>query len=523
MSMTWTTAAAWLAHSAAGGTLLLLLAWGLARRTRQPVRRQRLAEWGVCAALVVAVLSWAPAWLVLDWAASAPAAAAPKPTPSAVELPPPEPAPFVPGEVVAEAPDLEWEVAAEPPVAPMPAPPPAATPAPLLDPALLTAAMPWLVAAYTLFAAWFGTRWLLGHWALARLLRTAEPAPEHVARLFTAMTPGTRRPRLLVSRRLRVPVSCGLWRPTVVLPAAMCGCPDAQRLRWVFAHELTHLERLDAWSALLFGLAQPLFFFVPWFWWLRRQVRLCQEYIADAAAVQPRQAADYAEFLLSLVAAPPVPRAATGVSGQSSDLYRRVTMLLQEPLRMEKRCPRRWSLGAAGGLLALAVVLAGVGLRTDAVQAAAPEDDIIIIIKKAPDAAKPAVEPVKVRAVLVPDQVKKAEDIVILHNFVPGHGDRAVLEKAGPGARVIYRRVGPGADIVIKQLGIPPIIYEKNFDLKLGVKPVVVGDKRIVMLWKQADASQDELRKRAGAARKAGRQGRHEGGPQTPPQGPGET
>src|SRR5947209_15238552 len=80
MSLTWTTAAAWLAHSAAGGSLLLLRTWALARRTRQPVRRQRLAEWGVFAALVVAALSWAPAWLILDWSA------APKPAPAALAV-----------------------------------------------------------------------------------------------------------------------------------------------------------------------------------------------------------------------------------------------------------------------------------------------------------------------------------------------------------------------------------------------------------------------------------------------------
>ena len=248
------------------------------------------------------------------------------------------------------------------------------------------------------------------------MLRAAEPAPEHIVQLFAALTPGKRRPRLLLSRRLRVPVSCGLWRPTVVLPAAMCGCPDPRKLRWVFVHELTHLERRDAWSGLLFGLAQPLYFFVPWFWWLRRQVRLCQEYIADAAAVQPRQAADYAEFLLSLVAAPAVPRAATGVSGQSSDLYRRVTMLLQEPLRVEKRCPRRWSLTAAVGLLTLAVVVAGVGYAPRLPRAADPGDIIIIIKKDEP--AKP--EPAQIKAKIKVADAKAPTHLFTIKRFVPG-------------------------------------------------------------------------------------------------------
>jgi membrane-associated protease RseP (regulator of RpoE activity) len=133
------------------------------------------------------------------------------------------------------------------------------------------------------------------------------------------------------------------------------------------AHELTHLERRDAWACMLFGLGQALYFYWPWFWWLRRQVRLCQEYIADAAVVRETgQAEDYAEFLLSLSTAPAVPVSATGVMGNSSDLFRRVTMLLQTPHRVDKWCPWRWTLAVAGALLALAVIVAGIGPQAKA-------------------------------------------------------------------------------------------------------------------------------------------------------------
>jgi hypothetical protein len=177
----------------------------------------------------------------------------------------------------------------------------------------------------------------------------------------------------LRSRRLRVPLSCGLLRPAVLLPASLCADPGGPALRWALAHELTHLERGDAWSCLLFGLGQAVFFPLPWFWWLRRRVRLCQEYVADAAAAQGGAAEDYAQFLLGLSAAPAVPAAALGVLGHSSDLLRRVTMLLHTPAPLEKRSPRLWSLGVAGGLLGLAVLVAGVGLRAYAAPAAGDE------------------------------------------------------------------------------------------------------------------------------------------------------
>jgi hypothetical protein len=213
-------------------------------------------------------------------------------------------------------------------------------------------------------------RWVLGYAALWRLLRGAEPAPVSAVRLLAALAPGPRQPRLLVSRRLRVPLSCGLLRPTIVLPKNLCDAPDDE-LRWIFTHELTHLERRDPWTCLLFALGQAVYFYLPWFWWLRRQVQLCQEYVADAAAAEAGRRADYAQFLLSLTAAPMAPAGASGVSGRTSDLFRRIAMLLQTPVAVERRCSRRWTLAVAGGLLSLAVLVAGLGFRA---QAASPTD-----------------------------------------------------------------------------------------------------------------------------------------------------
>src|SRR5207253_11338307 len=77
----------------------------------------------------------------------------------------------------------------------------------------LVALLPWLVVAHVLCAALLLARWLLGHYALARLLRGAAPAPAAVGRLFKVLVPRSLRARLLVARRLRVPLSFGLLRP----------------------------------------------------------------------------------------------------------------------------------------------------------------------------------------------------------------------------------------------------------------------------------------------------------------------
>ena len=49
--------------------------------------------------------------------------------------------------------------------------------------------------------------------------------------------------------------------------------------------------------------------------------------------------------------------------------------MLQSPFPLERRCPRRWSLAAACGLLSLAVLAAGVTLRAAAAPAPEPKDE----------------------------------------------------------------------------------------------------------------------------------------------------
>src|SRR5207245_802546 len=108
-------------------------------------------------------------------------------------------------------------------------------------------------------------RWLIGHIGVWRMLRSTAPAPTPVLSLFEQVAAerwsGHRAPRLLVSARLQGPVSCGLFRPTVILPAELCE-PKAQlALPWVFAHELTPLGRRDPWSCFVFSFARVFYLF----------------------------------------------------------------------------------------------------------------------------------------------------------------------------------------------------------------------------------------------------------------------
>jgi beta-lactamase regulating signal transducer with metallopeptidase domain len=393
------SAAAWWLGTALCGGLILLAACWVMRRVAQPALRQRLGELAVLAALVVAVLRLGPAWWSVSWPATPARAAPPAPHTALAALTPALPP--------LDGVWVETSQPAEPPcpkefsltiVDPEP-PPPAAPEGPQWD------WRPWVVvltALYLFVVALLTVRWLLGQWALGRLLRQGRPASLRVRRLFTVMAAGVvwPLPRLRLSRRLRAPVCFGLRRPAVLLPEVLDFTADDTVLRWVFAHELTHLRRRDPWSYWALGLAQAVYFYLPWFWWLRRQVRLCQEYIADAAAAREGTAADeYAEFLVSLAKRPATPLGATGL-GSSSDLMRRVQMLLQSTTRVQGSCPRRWSLVTAGGLFGAAVLLSGLGLRAEPPGDGAKKDEMkkeVILKKLGDEEFKVLINPVEVK------------------------------------------------------------------------------------------------------------------------------
>jgi serine protease Do len=395
MTDSWLAVAGWLGHTALVGGAVLLLGWVGLRAVTAPARRQRLAAWAVRAAVLAPVLCLLPAWLTVPAPAflgeerralSGEPESAGREEPAATEVAAADPAPgwdfelmFAPAVVADLPPAAVWQpppaLTAEIPSAP-PAPEPAlapaaaSTPPPFSPPPTahhspLAAALPLVLLAYGLVAAVLLGEMLLGHVGLMRLVRSARPASARVRAVFDGLAAGLRRrPRLLVSDRVASPVCFGLWRPTVLLPESLAKAGTEAELRWVFAHELEHVRRGDLAAGWWVGVARAVYFFLPWFWPLRREMVLAQEYLADAAAADADgRPVDYAAFLVDLSGGPArLPRMAHAVRAGRSDLFRRVTMLLQSGAGVDRRCPRGWTVLAAGGVLSAAVLLSGLGI-----------------------------------------------------------------------------------------------------------------------------------------------------------------
>jgi len=105
------------------------------------------------------------------------------------------------------------------------------------------------------------------------------------------------------STLVAAPVTVGVISPKILLPLAWRDWPE-QKLHAVLAHELAHVRRRDALTALLAYLNRCVFWFHPLAWWLERKLALTAEHAADDAGVQAAgESRRYAEVLLDMAEA----------------------------------------------------------------------------------------------------------------------------------------------------------------------------------------------------------------------------
>lgn len=144
----------------------------------------------------------------------------------------------------------------------------------------------------------------------------------------------SRRPQLLTSPELLVPLTCGVLRSRILLPSAALEWDTARR-RAVLLHELAHVGRWDVAAQLLVHLVAALWWFQPLVWPMRRMVREESELACDAAAlahgIRPSQ---YASELLAIAKAvgSDVRLSSLGISmARRGDLESRLRSVLDPP------------------------------------------------------------------------------------------------------------------------------------------------------------------------------------------------
>src|SRR5215469_13990843 len=149
-----------------------------------------------------------------------------------------------------------------------------------------------LPVAPALAALWFlGALFVLLRWAaryrqIRAAVRAAEPlanAPVRILRSRCAMEPGV----------------FGIFRPVLLIPAAVLDRADQSHLQAIVAHELCHIRRRDNLAAALHMLVEALFWFHPLVWWIGARLIEERERACDEAVV--RAGHDRAAYARTLV------------------------------------------------------------------------------------------------------------------------------------------------------------------------------------------------------------------------------
>lgn len=211
---------------------------------------------------------------------------------------------------------------------------------------------------------------LLGYFATRRLLKKSSKLPCHdQARIRAALCKVANKDVSHVdvrsSEQIQVPIVLGITDPCILLPVSIVDMESSpQQLEHCLAHEWKHVDRNDL---LIWGLAsllQPLLWMQPFYWVLRRELRVNQDQIADQfAAEATERRIDYAETLVKFSRSFHTNMmGALSMSGSKSNVYRRVEMLLNAKFPLANVSRRNVVLGLVALMAAGSVTLASLQL-----------------------------------------------------------------------------------------------------------------------------------------------------------------
>jgi len=170
---------------------------------------------------------------------------------------------------------------------------------------------------------------------------------------------------LLRSTSATMPMTWGVRRPTVLLPAESAGW-TTERIRVVLLHELAHVARHDCLTQTLAAVACALYWFHPGSWHAARRLRVERELACDDRVLAAgTRAREYAAHLLEVARAfraPPLAAAAAVSMARPSHLEGRLLAVLdgvRDRRTVSRRAAGLATLAAAGLVLPLAAMRPG--------------------------------------------------------------------------------------------------------------------------------------------------------------------
>ncbi len=341
---------------------------------------------------------------------------------------------------------------------------------------------PWpaiLAAAQGLTALLVGIWLILGAMQAGRLCRRAIPAAALVHEALQQMAGRQERlPRVLLSPDVPSPMTLGVRRPTILLPANFTTAYNPQSLYSALAHEWAHIRHGDLRFLILIRGLLLLLVVHPFFHRFCRLIRDDQETLADAAAGadnRPQYAAELVKWARQAVGHSNTSLAAVlGILESPSQLSRRIVMLLDEGYQVETSCSRKWRYRCFAVAAGLILVISLATLRPlPSARAAASEQD-----------AQPASAAEK-----QDEQKKPAETLTYTGQVIDKSSGKPIA-----GATVTVRReiVAPYEDRIIEE---PKYTTDANGKYTFTIPPEQVAER---FLYIELDITHPEFAAKKG-------------------------
>ncbi len=155
----------------------------------------------------------------------------------------------------------------------------------------------------------FGTfvmliRLLYGHIVLSRFKKGLEKIDDE--RLRDALedchsiSGNKRLPQVFASKTLDSPVTFGLINPIIVIPHSLYRKIDANELKSILSHEISHVRHKDHWCGVLQRIAQAFYWWNPMVYAVSSQFSIAREDVSDNYAIKKNGALSYARCLVTL-------------------------------------------------------------------------------------------------------------------------------------------------------------------------------------------------------------------------------
>jgi beta-lactamase regulating signal transducer with metallopeptidase domain len=199
---------------------------------------------------------------------------------------------------------------------------------------------------------------LLNLWRLRRLRHNGLPWIEQrdFMKSLAAECGILRNVEVLLHEDLQTPLTCGVRRPTIMLPADVREWDQAD-LRRVLVHELEHVRRGDWIVQLAARAICAVYWFHPLIWVASRRLSLEAERACDDAVIQNAENTEYADQLVLLARRLSKPHGLTTIGmANRSDLSIRISSILDD----RQRRGRAGLLAAAGAMLVASLLVLSI-------------------------------------------------------------------------------------------------------------------------------------------------------------------